>query len=186
MRDLIWLNWFIGNTPLLVRIWGTARRRLGKAVLDGIEVSPELFDLRNLDGEGHAVAGGAQTDGNIGVLESVGKDGNAAEHDAPEFLLGEVGGLLSEAGQFVTEVGVFKPTVEGAFSYAGGACGLGQGGSGGDDGQCGLLAVGEAGKFSSPVDLSHFLPLRGDGEKRSGLGAAFGHNMSLASVAGLD
>ena len=186
MRDLIWLNWIIGNTPLLVRIWGTSRGRLGNAVLDGIEVSPELLDLRNLDGEGHAVAGGAQADGNIGVLESVGKDGDAAEHDAPELLLGEVGSLLAEACEFFTEEGVFKPAVEGAFSDAGGACGLGQGESGGDDGQCGLLAVGEAGKFSSPVDLSHFLPLWGDGEKRSGLGAAFGHNMSRASVAGLD
>ena len=159
---------------------------MGKAVLDGLEVSPEFFDLRNLDGEGHAVAGGAQADGNIGVFKSVGYDGYAAEHDSLEFPLGEVCGLLAEADKFFAEEGVFKPTIESAFSDDGGAGGLGQGGGGGDDGQCGLLAVGEAGKFGSPVNWSHFLLLLGDGEMRSGVGAFFGHNMSRASVAGLD
>ena len=159
---------------------------MGNAVLDRLEVGLELLDLRNLDGEGHAVAGSAQADGNFGVFEGFGKDGNAAEHYSLEFPLGEVGGLLAEACKFFAEEGVFKPTVEGAFSYAGGACGLGQGGSGGDDGQCGLLAAGEAGKFSSPVNLSHFLPLRGVGGRGSGLGTVFGHNMSRASVAGLE
>ena len=109
-------------------------------------------------------------------------DGNAAEHYSLEFPLGEVGGLLAEAGKFFAEEGVFKPTVESAFSDAGGAGGLGQGGSGGDDGQCGLLAAGEAGGFSSPLIFSHFLPFG----RGSGLGTAFGHNMSRASVAGLD
>ena len=155
---------------------------MGKAVLDGLEVSPELFDLGNLDGEGHAVAGGAQSDGNIGVFESVGYDGYAAEHDSLEFPLGEVGGLLAEADKFFAEEGVFKPTVEGAFSDAGGAGGLGQGGGGGDDGQCGLLAAGEAGGFRLPLIFSHSPPFG----RGSGLGAFFGHNMSRASVAGLD
>ena len=168
--------------PLVVRIRGTVSRPLRKSVLDGMEVGLELLDLRNLDGEGHAVAGGAQADGNIGVFESFGKDGNAAEHYSLEFPFCEVGGLLAEAGKFFAEEGVFKPTVESAFSDAGGAGGLGQGGSGGDDGQCGLLAAGEAGKFSSPLIFSHFLPFG----RGSGLGTAFGHNMSRASVAGLD
>ncbi len=99
---------------------------------------------------------------------------------------GGISGGVVGAGQFVTEVGVFKPAVEGAFSDAGGAGGLGQGGSGGDDRERSLLAVGEAGKFYSPVDFSQFLPLRRDGGRGCGLGAAFGHNMSRASVAGLD
>ena len=63
---------------------------------------------------------------------------------------------------------------------------MGQGGSGGDDRERSLLAVGEAGKFKSPVNFSQFLSMGRVDRRRGGLGAAFGHNMSRASVAGLD
>ena len=99
---------------------------------------------------------------------------------------GGISGGVVAAGQFVAEVGVFEPPVEGAFRDAGGAGGLGHSGSGGDDGQCGLLAAGEAGIFRFPLISSHFLPFGGVGGRGNGLGSFFGHNMSRASVAGLD
>ena len=62
-----------------------------KRVFDGLQVGLELLDLGNLDGIGHGVAGCSETDGDIGVFQGFGKDGNAAEHDAAEFLFSEVG-----------------------------------------------------------------------------------------------
>ena len=133
-------------------------RPLRDGFFDALEVGPELGDFRKLDSEGHGIAGGAETDGYIGVFQGFGEGGDAAEHDALEFLFGEIGGFLAEAGQFFAEAVVLEPAVESAFSDAGGAGGLGEGRSGGDDGQCGLLATGEAGNFSSPLNVSHFLP----------------------------
>ena len=163
-------------------------RPLRDGFFDALEVGPELGDFRNLDSEGHGIAGGAETDGYIGVFQGFGEGGDAAEHDALEFLFGEIGGFLAEAGQFFAEAVVLEPAVESAFSDAGGAGGLGEGRSGGDDGQCGLLAAGEAGKFSSPLNFSHFLPFGGISRRRDrvgavGCGAFLGHSISRASVA---
>ena len=155
---------------------------------DALEVGPELGDLRNLDSEGHSIAGGAEADGYIGVFQGFGEGGDAAEHDALEFLFGEVGGLLAEAGQLVAEAVVLEPAVKGALSDSGSAGGSSEGGSGGDDGQSGLLAPGEAGTFRSPLIFSHFLPFGGISRRRDrvgavGCGAFLGHSISRASVA---
>ena len=123
---------------------------------------------------------------------------------------------------------VLEPTVGSIFSYAGGAGGSSQCGSGGDDGQslqpaggkAGIFrflyhsvpfrpilgrrqqarggggfgagaAGGKAGFFDFCTILYHFVPFCGVGSRRGrvggfGAGAAYGHDMSQASVAGLD
>ena len=75
--------------------------------------------LANPDGEGHGVAGGAEADGLVGVVHGFGQDGYAAQHESREFVAGEFGGLLAEAGKLAAEAVVFKPTVQGALSDAG-------------------------------------------------------------------
>ncbi len=91
----------------------------------------------------------------------------------------------------MAEAVVLEPTVGSILSCAGGACGLSQGGSSGDDGQSLLPVGGRAGFFEFCTILYHFVPFWGVGSRRGrvggfGAGAAFGHDTSRASVAGLD
>ena len=88
-----------------------------------------------------------------------------AEHKPPEFIAGEVGCVRAEAGQFVAEAVVLEPAVESALSYAGGACGLSQGGSSGDDGQSLQPAGGKAGIFEFCTILYHSVPFWGVGSR---------------------
>ena len=99
----------------------------------GSDVVSELFGFANLGSERQGVAGGAEANGLVGVVHSFGEDGDAAKHEALEFLPGEVGGLLAVADQFPAEVIVCKPAAQGAFADAGCAGCLGDRRGGGDD-----------------------------------------------------
>ena len=58
----------------------------------------------------------------------------------------------------MAEAVVLEPTVGSILSYAGGACGLSQGGSSGDDGQSLLPAGGKAGRILyHSVPFFHFV-----------------------------
>ena len=61
----------------------------------------------------------------------------------------------------MAEAAVLEPTVGCALSYAGGECGLSQGGSSGDDGQSLLPAGGKAGIFEFCTILYHSVPFWG-------------------------
>ena len=115
----------------------------GGGLLEGLDVVLELFEIDDLGGEGEGVAGGAEADGDVGIVQRLGKDIDSAYQESLEFLAGEVGLLLAEAGQLVAEVFVFKPAADGALADAGVAGGLGDGGRGGDGGDGGLLAKGQ-------------------------------------------
>ena len=96
-------------------------------------------------------------------LFNLANDRDAAEHESLEFLSREVSGLFANAGQLDAEVVVFKPAIRGALTDAGLPGDLSHGRGGGDDGQSGLLAKGEAGFLDFPPIFSHFLPLRVSG-----------------------
>ncbi len=70
----------------------------------------------------------------------------------------------------MAEAAVLEPTVGCALSYAGGACGLSQGGSSGDDGQSLLPAGGKAGFFEFCTILYHSVPFWGVGSRRGRVG----------------
>ena len=133
----------------------------GEDGFDFLDFLAELLNLADAASERHGVAGGAEADGLIRVVHGLGEDGDAAKHEALKFLAGKVGGLFADASQLGAEFVVFEPTVEGAIPDAGFAGGLSHGGSGGNDGQDGLLAKGEAGFLDFPLIFSHFVPFRG-------------------------
>ena len=65
----------------------------------------------------------------------------------------------------MAEAAVLEPTVGCALSYAGGAGGLSQGGSSGEDGQSLLPVGGKAGFFDFCTILYHFVPFWGIGSR---------------------
>ena len=114
-------------------------------VLKDLEFLAHAFDVVDFDGVIQGGANGAQADFRVGVLEGIGQDKHGLEHDALKLATGQVCGFFMESRQFVAEIGVVQPAMEGPAAYVGEAGGLGDGGCGCEYRQRPFLPGGKAG-----------------------------------------
>lgn len=142
------------------QVTGEGRGRLGQArgVFQVLDVGIEFLHFAEVDDEREGVTGGAKTEGRIGRLHGIGKDGGAQRHQTEEFLTGEVGSLLADAVDVLAEGGISEPAAQGGLIDAGGSGSLGYGRGRGNNGESGLLAKGEVGKISFPASFAYRRP----------------------------
>ena len=109
------------------------------------DLLPEFLGQANLSGERHRIASGTKADPDVAVVHGLAEDVHGAQLQTLEFLVGELGGFCAKTSEFLAEVIILQPPVEGRFTNAGGAGGLSSIGESGQIGKSGQLPRGERG-----------------------------------------
>ena len=121
------------------------------------EVVVEPVGFTEFDGVGQGVAGGADPDAGVRVLDSLcGENGYKVRHEGLELLSSEFVGLPVDLGELFAEGGIVEPAAQGSLRDTGLPGGLGDGGGEGEDREDGLLAGSEAGNFYHAVISGRF------------------------------